>query len=90
MKFADPKNDVAFKKIFGDERHKEVLISFLNAILDFKDEKVIVDVKLDNTYQLSQIEELKDYDKVSLKKGLDIKTVSLITELSTEEIKNIC
>ncbi len=34
MKFADPKNDVAFKKIFGDERHKEVLISFLNAILE--------------------------------------------------------
>jgi predicted transposase/invertase (TIGR01784 family) len=60
MKFADPKNDVAFKKIFGDEKHKEVLISFLNSILDFKDEKTIVDVTLSNTYQLSQIEELKD------------------------------
>jgi predicted transposase/invertase (TIGR01784 family) len=60
MKFADPKNDVAFKKIFGDEKHKEVLISFLNSILDFKDEKTIVDVTLNNTYQLSQIEELKD------------------------------
>jgi predicted transposase/invertase (TIGR01784 family) len=60
MKFADPKNDVAFKKIFGDEKHKEVLISFLNSILDFKDEKTIVDVILSNTYQLSQIEELKD------------------------------
>jgi len=60
MKFADPKNDMAFKKIFGDEKHKEVLISFLNSILDFKDEKTIVDVTLNNTYQLSQIEELKD------------------------------
>ena len=30
MKFADPKNDIAFKKIFGDENKTEVLISFLN------------------------------------------------------------
>jgi len=43
MKFADPKNDIAFKKIFGDEHKKEILLSFLNAILDFKDEKEIVD-----------------------------------------------
>jgi predicted transposase/invertase (TIGR01784 family) len=60
MKFADPKYDITFKKIFGDENHKEVLISFLNAVLDFKDDKTIVKIKLDNTYQLSQIEELKD------------------------------
>ena len=60
MKFADPKNDIAFKKIFGDEKHKEVLISFLNSVLDFKDEKTIIDITLSNTYQLSQIEELKD------------------------------
>ena len=60
MKFADPKNDIAFKKIFGDEKHKEVLISFLNSVLDFKNEKTILDVTLSNTYQLSQIEELKD------------------------------
>ena len=60
MRFADPKNDIAFKKIFGDERHKEVLISFLNSVLDFKGDRTIIDVTLDNTYQLSQIKELKD------------------------------
>ena len=60
MRFADPKNDIAFKKIFGDEKHKEVLISFLNSVLDFKYDKTIIDVTLDNTYQLSTIEELKD------------------------------
>jgi hypothetical protein len=37
MTFADPTNDIAFKKIFGDEKKKYILISFLNAILDFKD-----------------------------------------------------
>lgn len=34
MKFADPRNDVTFKKIFGDENKKEILISFLNNLLD--------------------------------------------------------
>jgi predicted transposase/invertase (TIGR01784 family) len=32
MKFADPKNDVAFRKIFGNEGKKVVLISFLNSL----------------------------------------------------------
>ena len=60
MKFADPKNDIAFKKIFGDENHKEILISFLNSVLDFKDNKAIKTVKLDNPYQLPNIKELKE------------------------------
>ena len=60
MKFADPKNDVAFKKIFGDEKHKEVLISFLNSVLDFKDEKKIKSVTILNPYQAPKIEELKE------------------------------
>lgn len=34
MKFVNPRNDVAFKKIFGNEEHTEILISFLNAVLD--------------------------------------------------------
>ena len=60
MKFADPKNDLAFKKIFGDENHKNILISFLNSILDFKDGKTIVDVELTNPYQVPKIPELKE------------------------------
>ena len=60
MKFADPKNDLAFKKIFGDENHKNILISFLNSVLDFKDEKTIIDVELANPYQVPRIPELKE------------------------------
>ena len=29
-----PKNDYVFKKIFGDERNKDILIAFLKAILN--------------------------------------------------------
>jgi predicted transposase/invertase (TIGR01784 family) len=32
-KFLDPKNDYAFKRIFGTEKHKNILIHFLNDIL---------------------------------------------------------
>ena len=60
MQFADPKNDLAFKKIFGDIHHKHILISFLNSILDFQDERAIVDVALANPYQVPKIPELKE------------------------------
>ena len=34
MQFVDVKTDIAFKKVFGGEQHKEILIGFLNAMLD--------------------------------------------------------
>lgn len=39
-KFLDPKNDVAFKKIFGTEKNKDILIHFLNDMLDFGERKL--------------------------------------------------
>ncbi len=35
-KFLDPKNDVAFKKVFGSEKHKDILIHFINDILELQ------------------------------------------------------
>ncbi|MGL4740113.1 MAG: Rpn family recombination-promoting nuclease/putative transposase [Sarcina sp.] len=43
----DPKTDFIFKKIFGSESNKSILISFLNATLKSKDE--IKEVILENT-----------------------------------------
>lgn len=60
MKFADPKNDIAFKKIFGNDQHKNILISFLNAVLDFSGDNTIVAVTLANPYQVPKIPELKE------------------------------
>ncbi|RDY22928.1 Rpn family recombination-promoting nuclease/putative transposase [Romboutsia maritimum] len=42
-----PKVDFVFKKIFGNEQHPNILISFLNAVLNQKD--VITSVKILNT-----------------------------------------
>ena len=55
MQFADVKNDIAFRKFFGDENRKETLISFLNAILDFKGKQRIIDVNILNPYQFPKL-----------------------------------
>jgi predicted transposase/invertase (TIGR01784 family) len=61
LKFVDPKNDVAFRKIFGDENKKDILISFLNNILEFAGtNKEIMDITITNPYQVPKLKELKE------------------------------
>ena len=43
-RYLDPKNDIAFKKIFGSEKNKDILIHFLNDILGSFKKNHIVDV----------------------------------------------
>jgi len=52
MKFADVTNDIAFRKIFGNENKKISLISFLNAVIVFPNGNKITDVSISNPYQL--------------------------------------
>ena len=40
-KYLDPKNDIAFKRIFGQEKNKAILIHFLNDVLGKKGEEEI-------------------------------------------------
>ncbi len=47
-KILDPKNDVAFRKIFGTEKNKSILIGFINDIQDFQGQSKIVDVTIQN------------------------------------------
>ncbi len=55
MKFADIKNDIAFRKIFGNETKTEILISFLNAVLKLEDDKQIDLIEILNPYQLPRM-----------------------------------
>ena len=50
-KFLDPKNDFAFKKVFGTEKNKNILIHFLNDMIVFKEKMPIVDVTFLKTIQ---------------------------------------
>ncbi|MCI0691367.1 Rpn family recombination-promoting nuclease/putative transposase [candidate division KSB1 bacterium] len=59
MQFADPRTDFAFKLIFGNEKAKEVLISFLNAVLGLEGIHAISEVTILNPYQAPKIPTLK-------------------------------
>ncbi|WP_253303140.1 Rpn family recombination-promoting nuclease/putative transposase [Wolbachia endosymbiont of Phyllotreta cruciferae] len=50
-KFLDPKNDVAFRRIFGTEKNKDILIHFLNDILGFTGKNAIQDIEFLSTIQ---------------------------------------
>ncbi|WP_410542463.1 Rpn family recombination-promoting nuclease/putative transposase [Wolbachia endosymbiont of Tetranychus urticae] len=50
-KFLDPKNDVAFRRIFGTEKNKDILIHFLNDILSFTGKNAIQDIEFLSTIQ---------------------------------------
>lgn len=43
--FADPKTDFVFKRIFGAEGRKPLLIALLNHLLEFEGDRCIVDVQ---------------------------------------------
>ncbi|WP_375604398.1 Rpn family recombination-promoting nuclease/putative transposase [Wolbachia endosymbiont of Anurida maritima] len=48
-KFLDPKNDLSFKKIFGSEKNKNILIHFLNDILGFSGDNEIKEIEFLST-----------------------------------------
>jgi predicted transposase/invertase (TIGR01784 family) len=52
MQFADVKNDIAFRKIFGNDTKTEILVSFLNAVLKLEGNRKIVRVEIINPYQM--------------------------------------
>jgi predicted transposase/invertase (TIGR01784 family) len=54
MIFINPKTDFAFKKIFGSEQSKGILISFLNSIL-YAGDAIIQDLTILNPYQAPKI-----------------------------------
>lgn len=58
MKFVDPKTDIAFKKIFGNDAHKSILIDFLNEILEL--DSPIESVTINNAYQVPRLKGLKE------------------------------
>ncbi len=59
MRFINPKTDFAFKKIFGSERSKGILISFLNALL-YDDQPIIADLEIIDPYLAPKIQGMKD------------------------------
>lgn len=58
MTYLDPKNDITFRKVFGE--HPNVLLSFLNALLPLPDNRPVVAIDYVNTEMLPDIPVLKN------------------------------
>ncbi len=59
MQFVDVKNDIAFRKIFGNENKKVILLSFLNAVLGLEGNARILHIDIVNPFQLPIVQNLK-------------------------------
>ena len=60
MRFLDIKTDFAFKKVFGSADSKDILISFLNAIIDFENNRKIQDLTIVDPYNIPMLKGMKD------------------------------
>ena len=60
MHFLDVKTDYAFKKVFGSENSKDILIDFLNAIIYFNSFKKIKDLTIVDPYNIPLLKGMKD------------------------------
>jgi predicted transposase/invertase (TIGR01784 family) len=45
MKFANPKTDFTFKRLFGNEHRKNLTINFLNNLLERKSDNLIIEIR---------------------------------------------
>ena len=84
MRFISPKTDFAFKKIFGSEQSKDILISFLNAII-YSGEEKIQDLEIIDPYNAPSIVSLKD-SYLDVKAVLDDNT-KVIIEMQVESVE---
>ncbi len=59
MRFISPKTDFGFNKIFGSDESKDILISFLNAMI-YSGDSVIQDLEILDPYSAGDVVELQD------------------------------
>ena len=75
MRFVDVKNDIAFRKIFGNENKSEIIISFIKNAPNLEVVPInVLDQGLKSAYQDAEKytwtkDELMAYDYASMRKG---------------------
>lgn len=84
MQFVDVKNDVAFHKIFGDEKKTVILISFLNAIMQLKGQDRVESIAISNPYQAPILPNFKA--SIIDVRAKDFKGKTFIVEMQVADI----
>jgi predicted transposase/invertase (TIGR01784 family) len=70
MNFLDIKTDFAFKKVFGSEESKDILINFLNSVITFENDHKIQSLTIVDPYNIPMLKGMKD-TYVDVKAELD-------------------
>ena len=60
MRFLDVKTDFAFKKVFGSDGSKDILLCFLNSLITFPSGETIKDLTIVDPYQIPLLKGMKD------------------------------
>jgi len=84
MQFADPRTDFVFRRVFGNEKAKEVLISFLNAVLGLEGSRAIAAVHILDPYQAPKVASLKH--SILDVKCRDNRGVEFVVEMQIEYV----
>ncbi|MEO5351230.1 MAG: Rpn family recombination-promoting nuclease/putative transposase [Magnetococcus sp. YQC-3] len=84
MKFIDPRIDFAFKKIFGSEDAKDILISFLESLLGLEGDRCIAELTLLDPFLAPRIKELKS--SILDVRCKDHRGVSYVVEMQIEKV----
>ncbi|KJU82416.1 hypothetical protein MBAV_005390 [Candidatus Magnetobacterium bavaricum] len=83
MQFVDVRNDIAFKKIFGNENKKEILVSFLNSVLGLSGDREIDDITILNPWQLPELPNLKH--TILDIRAIDKRKITFIVEIQIQK-----
>ncbi|MBF0421042.1 MAG: Rpn family recombination-promoting nuclease/putative transposase [Magnetococcales bacterium] len=84
MKFIDPRIDYAFKKIFGSEDAKDILISFLESLLDLQGNRRIAELTILDPFLAPRIKDLKS--TILDVRCMDHRGISYIVEMQVEKV----
>jgi PD-(D/E)XK nuclease family transposase len=93
-KFLDPKNDFAFKQIFGTEKNKNILVHFLSeeelrAYEREKKNQLDAQALLAGAKAEGRDETIKEVAKRMLAHGIDRETVIAVTGLSQKDLNEL-
>ena len=85
MKFIDPRIDFAFKKIFGSEDAKDILISFLESLMGLEGDRRIREVTILDPFLAPRIREMKH--SVLDVRCKDHRGISYIVEMQVQKTR---
>ncbi|MEO5329395.1 MAG: Rpn family recombination-promoting nuclease/putative transposase [Magnetococcus sp. THC-1_WYH] len=84
MRFIDPRIDFAFKKIFGSEDAKDVLISFLESLLELEGDRRIAALTILDPFLAPRIRDLKS--TILDVQCKDHRGISYVVEMQVEKV----